>query len=470
MLDGLEIKEIKISTVNENKDFRIDSQFYTQQPYKNPLLKYKKIGDILNKSQYGISISMNEDSIGYPIYRMNEIHNMMCDLKVDKHANITEQELSVFKLKNRDVLFNRTNSFEWVGRTGLYKKFDKNEFIFASYLVRFVPNEEFILPEYLTAFLNSKQGNLDIKRRARQSINQTNVNPEEVKAIEIPILSKTIQNKIKILFDKAYKNKIIYQDFYKQAETLLLKELDLLDYQPSKENIAIKSFSKSFGESGRLDSEYYQPKFDDIIKKVKSVSYKPLKKLVNLKKSIEPGSEAYQDQGIPFVRVSNLTKEGITAPEIHLSPDLFSDEELGNLKPKKNTILLSKDGTVGIAYAIKDETNIITSGALLHLTLKTNCVLAEYLTLVLNSIIVQMQSERDAGGSIIKHWKPSEIERVLIPIVDLELQTQITEKIKTSFKLKTESKQLLELAKQAVELAIEKDENEAIKLIEAYEG
>jgi len=80
-----------------------------------------------------------------------------------------------------------------------------------------------------------------------------------------------------------------------------------------------------------------------------------------------------------------------------------------------------------------------------------------------------MQSERDAGGSIIKHWKPSEIEEVLIPIIDLDLQIQIEQKIKASFKLKAESKKLFDLAKQAVETAIEQDETTAINLIEAYE-
>ncbi|WP_324171142.1 hypothetical protein [Sulfurimonas sp.] len=47
-----------------------------------------------------------------------------------------------------------------------------------------------------------------------------------------------------------------------------------------------------------------------------------------------------------------------------------------------------KDGTVGIAYNIKKDTNIITFGAILHLTIKDNKVLPEYLTLVLNSLVV----------------------------------------------------------------------------------
>ena len=145
--------------------------------------------------------------------------------------------------------------------------------------------------------------------------------------------------------------------------------------------------------------------------------------------------------------------------------DILKEEDLKKLYPTKDTILLSKDGTVGIAYKIKDETKIITSSALLHLMIKRGDVLPEYLTLVLNSLIVQLQAQRDAGGSIIQHWKPSEIQEVLIPIIDISIQNQIEEKIKKSFELKEDSKQLLDLAKKAVEIAIEKDENEAIKII-----
>jgi restriction endonuclease S subunit len=80
-------------------------------------------------------------------------------------------------------------------------------------------------------------------------------------------------------------------------------------------------------------------------------------------------------------------------------------------------------------------------------------------------MLVQMQSERDAGGSIIKHWKPSEIAEVLIPIIDMSIQTKIEENIKTSFALKEESKALLELAKRAVEVAIEEGEDVAMEML-----
>ena len=85
-------------------------------------------------------------------------------------------------------------------------------------------------------------------------------------------------------------------------------------------------------------------------------------------------------------------------------------------------------------------------------------ILPDYLTAVLNSKIVQLQAERDAGGSIIKHWKPSEIEEVLIPILDIEIQKNISQKVIESFELQNCAKLLLEVAKQAVEIAIEQNE------------
>jgi type I restriction enzyme S subunit len=113
----------------------------------------------------------------------------------------------------------------------------------------------------------------------------------------------------------------------------------------------------------------------------------------------------------------------------------------------------------------KDE-NIITSGAILHLTVKDkNEILPEYLTLALNSKLVQMQAERDAGGSIILHWRIGEIENVVVPIIDYQNQQKIAALVEESFMLKKQSEQLIETAKRAVEIAIEKDEESAMKYL-----
>ena len=109
--------------------------------------------------------------------------------------------------------------------------------------------------------------------------------------------------------------------------------------------------------------------------------------------------------------------------------------------------------------------NVISSSGILHLTVKDNAVLPDYLTLVLNSKIVRLQAERSAGGSIIQHWKQSEVENVSIPILPMSSQQKITAKVRESFALRAESKRLLDLAKRAVETAIEQGEEKAMEMI-----
>ena len=84
------------------------------------------------------------------------------------------------------------------------------------------------------------------------------------------------------------------------------------------------------------------------------------------------------------------------------------------------------------------------------------------MTLVLNSPVVQMQAERDSNGAIIPHWKPSEIENVIVPVLDIDKQKELSEMVQKSFTLRRQSKQLLEYAKQTVEMAIEQGEDTAL--------
>ena len=121
-------------------------------------------------------------------------------------------------------------------------------------MVKFVPDRDVILPEYLTAFLNTGIGVRAIKARARQSVNQTNVNPEEVKEIEIPLLSMKFQKEIEKLFLTANKKRVEARDLYDKAVGVLDSYLDIKVesvYKPYSE----KLLSASFGVSGRFDAD-----------------------------------------------------------------------------------------------------------------------------------------------------------------------------------------------------------------------
>lgn len=252
-----------------------------------------------------------------------------------------------------------------------------------------------------------------------------------------------------LIFNKLQKQSIQEERY---AAWLLLTEIGILPTTEKKYKTVktCKKLSDSFLSSGRLDAEYYQPKYDYLFYHLSEFATSTIGELADIRKSIEPGSDAYQETGVPFIRVSDLSKFGLSDTTIHLNAEDYRDV----IRPKKDTILLSKDGSVGIAYKVEEPLDVITSGAILHLSLKNTDVLPDYLTLVLNSPIVRLQAERDAGGSIIQHWKPSEIENVAIPILPMQTQQEIADKIKSSFKLRKESKHLLNEAKQMVEAAI----------------
>ena len=260
-----------------------------------------------------------------------------------------------------------------------------------------------------------------------------------------------IENQLVTKYHKMIEESAYY---YRLAEWTLLQELYFeIWVTDTTANYSIKNYSVCKASS-RLDAEYYQPKYDALFAQLSKYERDTIKSIAYIKKSVEPGSEAYQDEGIPFVRVSDMTKFGISDPNIFLLPNEF---DLGELRPKKDTILLSKDGSVGIAYKVEKDMDCITSGALLHLSVFNEDYNPDYLTLVLNSIVVQMQAERDSNGAIIQHWKPSEIEQVIIPKLPKPIQDTISVKIQESFALKAESKRLLDEAKMMVEREIEKE-------------
>ena len=301
--------------------------------------------------------------------------------------------------------------------------------------------------EVQTEIATYVQKSISLRNEAKQLLESAKLKVED--AISTP--PHLIDNQAVINYNKMIEESIYY---YRLAEWTLLRELYAEAWvTTSTANYSIKNYSVC-KSSGRLDAEYYQPKYDALFAQLSKYECDTIKDIAHIKKSVEPGSEAYQDSGIPFLRVSDVSKFGISEPNIYLSP---SDFNLNELRPKKDTILLSKDGSVGIAYKIEEDMDCITSGALLHLSVFNQDYTPDYLTLVLNSIVVQMQAERDSNGAIIQHWKPSEIEQVIIPKLPKPIQETISAKIQESFALKVESKRLLDEAKMMVEREIEKE-------------
>ncbi|WP_265658307.1 restriction endonuclease subunit S [Francisella philomiragia] len=467
-MEGLEAVELRLNEVlYDNLSFRLDSEYFFKEYIKEMLLLDKKLNKELSNLTSKIDVGFVGSMVnqytnnGVTLLQTKNIgtifinENNFIKINDDFHNKLNKS-----KIYKEDILIARSGSF---GKASIYLQ---DEIINSSDII--IIKAKDVNPYYLTVFLNTEYGKNQLFRFSSGGV-QGHVNLTILEKLNVAILSNEFQNQIESLVKQSYQKLQTSKELYTQAEDILLDELCLKDFQPQQEAVNIKSFKNSFVETGRLDAEYYQPKYEEIIERVKSKEFENLGNLVDIKKSIEPGTDNYSHDGVEFVRVSNITKFGISKSDIRIPYEFFNkNHSLDKLLPTDDTILLSKDGTVGIAYKIKGQTNIVTSGALLHLTIKKslkNELLPEYLTLVLNSKIVSLQAERDAGGSIIQHWKPSEIKEVIIPKIDISIQQQIEEKVQQSFKLKKQSEELLEVAKRSVEIAIEQDEDVALEYI-----
>lgn len=153
----------------------------------------KKLGDIITLCQYGISDSLKESG-DIPVFRMNNIINQKMDLSNMKYIDLEENILDKYRLDKYDILFNRTNSFDLVGKTGIY--LDDKQAIFASYLVRIKANPDIINPLFLNYYMNSYQGQNKIKAYRTPGVSQCNINAENLKKLFVPIPTLDEQNKI----------------------------------------------------------------------------------------------------------------------------------------------------------------------------------------------------------------------------------------------------------------------------------
>ena len=309
-------------------------------------------------------------------------------------------------------------------------------------------------PWFLAIFLASKYGQNQIHRKVAGAV-QTGIILKDLSTTLIPIVDETEQNKIREIATKAFQNQIDSEKLYSQAENLLLEELGLKDFKPGDELSYVVNLS-DVKSAHRADAAYFQPKYYKILQTIEKKNLRSLGKIVSIKKGIEPGSGEYRDEGKAFIRVSNLSKYGIIEKNQKYLDDDFYQRLQRNFEPKNGEILLTKDATPGIAYVVKKALEGIISGGILRLKLKED-IEAEYLALCINAIIGQMQIERDAGGSVIAHWKPEQIKKMEIRILPKPIQKKIADLVIQSHEARKKAKKLLEKAKREVERFVEEN-------------
>jgi type I restriction enzyme S subunit len=152
------------------------------------------VAEVAGNVRYGTSAKTTENADGVPVLRMGNIFGGRLSFEKLKYLPASHDEFPDLLLEPGDLLFNRTNSAELVGKTAVYHGIPK-PCSFASYLIRARVCPDYN-PDFLSYYLNSVHGRQWIATVVSQQVGQANVNGSKLKALEIPKPPLAEQNRI----------------------------------------------------------------------------------------------------------------------------------------------------------------------------------------------------------------------------------------------------------------------------------
>ncbi|MFN8579184.1 MAG: restriction endonuclease subunit S [Candidatus Sericytochromatia bacterium] len=463
-MEGLEISEIKKSELENFMDF--SPEFYK----KDYLIKAKKLksfnyNDISNFSyvtdgEHGSPDWDENTNIKYVTAEYIKPNYILDgDFKTISQSQHKKNNRS--SLREKDVLIYSVGAYAGYSAMAEIHLFPAN--IPRSVAIIRPNKNSDIISEYLTVFLNSKFGNFQSKRYSAGNA-QPVLALEKINQFIVPVLNNIFQLKISEIYNKSYKKRLDSKLTYKQAEELLLETIGLKNFKPTNEKINIKSFKDSFIEEGRLDSEYYLPKYEHIKKVIENNSYGYT--LVSYEYDLVKSSSKRDKSKYSYVEIGDIDiSDGFASTNVIDTKDLPANAKL---EVMKGDLLISKvrpnRGAVSIIDFEQDD--LIVSGAFTVLREKESSNFSnEILKVLLRTNIYKEWLLKFNIGSQYPVIRDEDILNLQIPRIPIELQRLIKDKIKISQSIKKESEKLLEVAKKAVEIAIEENEEVALKFI-----
>ncbi|HCN8359221.1 TPA: restriction endonuclease subunit S, partial [Escherichia coli] len=176
------------------------------------------IRDLVDSINYGTSAKASIDSGEYPILRMGNItYQGRWDFTDLKYLDLSVKEKDKYLVKEGDLLFNRTNSKELVGKTAVYE--EDRPMAFAGYLIRVRPNS-IGNNYYISGYLNSIHGKITLMNMCKSIVGMANINAQELQNIEILIPPKHLQDEYEIIYKKIKKGLSIYDKSAMQLQLL----------------------------------------------------------------------------------------------------------------------------------------------------------------------------------------------------------------------------------------------------------
>ena len=468
MLEGLEVSILSLKDVlvdNENK--RIDSEYFKKQflrffqnvPNLRPLGSLAKDGYRVVYENTKVIDKEEAQEKDFPVFlQATDLETPF--IKTDNLFyvdNVDWERYPKGRINKGEILIEVKGKIDKVAIVP--DDFHEKTLVTGS-LFKLTVNEK-ISKNILLTYLISKYG-VAFKDRYKTNLLISFVSKPDLYRIPVPSFSKEFENKIDDLYTKIFSSQKNSKQLYSQAEKSLLETLGLKDFQPSTEAVNVKLLKESFLSSGRLDAEYYQPKYEDYINLIKNnnLGFDRLENGCNLKdKNFNPKD----DVNYKYIELSNIGKSGeITGNTFDLGKELPSRAR--RLVNAGDVIISSIEGSLESCALVTEQydKSICSTGFYVINSDKTN---SETLLVLFKSELMQNILKQNCSGTILTAINKNEFLNIPIPIIDKSIQQQIADLIQESFILKTKSEKLLETAKRAVEIAIEESEEKAMVFI-----
>ena len=331
--------------------------------------------------------------------------------------------------KPRDLLITRVGDIKF----GIIEGGNTDRFAISPNMIALRTKEDLLDPYFLLAFLNTHYGFEQIKRVQRK-VSLSSITKQDISNIQIPDISIKEQVKIGNLVRSGLAKKTEAKKIYDEADNLLLKRTCMYPNGIASSFLLAMTNSSSIRlsklrEARRADAEYFiRNGRDDKRNKIKTVQ---LGEIAYVVRGIEVGRKAYQENGVLFLRSSNISKFGLLQKsQKYISEDLYK-KFYRKYQPQMGDILLVKDGKPGVSFLTRKSIEAVVSEGIVRLRLKAS-QRAEYISLCLNSAFCRQQIRTHIDGSLVPHLKIDQLRGLLIPIVSENKQKEISILVKKS--------------------------------------
>lgn len=317
----------------------------------------------------------------------------------------------------------------------------------------------------LAAFLHSRFGQVQVNRLIRGAV-QMGLPLADFDQILVPSLGKLLSTQLTKLVKGAHAKQRESNNQLEKAEQTLLRALNLSDWAPPQELSYQAAASEAF-KAGRLDSEFFEPRFLAMEHKLKSLPFEVLR-LGDLVLPLRNGADFrdFIEVGTPYIRVGDIKKGRILLESA--KKVLPTREESGKqIQLLPGNVLLTRKGSFGNAAVVeRGMEHAIISSEIILIRIEKSTLLPEYLAAFLNSCAGKLQAERYSHGAAFYSVAQQDVENFLIPVLPMDEQVKIVEQTRSSAQLESDSISCLNRATRATEIAIEEGEDAAMAFLD----